>query len=140
MSKKFVMQYCKHCDTHNSFFWDCDKDGFGAYCPKCGKPLPLCDECTPAEIRNPQDCEKCKFREKKAPQSSVGTISDYCLFQVLFFNKKYDRRECREIMARSRDEAIATLWNLAQLSTEIYMDDKEIETRLVSYLGPMKKE
>lgn len=65
--------------------------------------------------------------------------SDYCLFQVIYFNKKYDRRECREIIARNRDEAIATLWNLAQFSLDIYPDDKDIETRLVCYLDSMKK-
>ena len=64
MGAKLVSQYCKHCDTHNDFFFDVEKNGYKAFCPKCGKPLILCDECIPAEVRNPQDCDNCKFKKE----------------------------------------------------------------------------
>lgn len=120
MASRMVFQYCKHCGTNNSFFWDCDKDGFGAYCPKCGKPLPLCDECNPAETFDPQACEGCKF--KNPPDDGVKEKpkkSEYLRFNISYFNAKYGRNETTEIIARNVDEARAMFWNVSRFATEV---------------------
>ena len=67
---------------------------------------------------------------------------DWALYQVIYFNQRYNRTEVKEVIARSRNEAIATCWNMVSFSPEvkILVDDRhKIDTRCVSYLDALKK-
>ena len=66
-----VTEWCGNCENEVEIHgWDTDRDGFQAFCPHCGKPLMLCDECTHApDYRgcNWSDCAGC-YRQTKAPE------------------------------------------------------------------------
>ncbi len=40
-----VIEYCPTCDNEIKMRWNVDKQGYQAFCPICGNPLMLCDEC-----------------------------------------------------------------------------------------------
>lgn len=111
MKKKLVSVYCKSCDEHFDFFWDCDKDGFAVFCPKCGTHLLLCDECIPAEVRNPQECIKCKCKAEPVAEGA----RKLSVYTVKYYNAYRDRGEFCPIIAYSAQEAMAQLVNMAEL-------------------------
>lgn len=45
MMRKYITERCPHCETEVSLFWNTEQQGFVIYCPNCGKPILLCDEC-----------------------------------------------------------------------------------------------
>lgn len=40
-----VTEWCPHCENEVAFRWNVLVQGYKAFCPVCGKPLMLCDEC-----------------------------------------------------------------------------------------------
>lgn len=66
-----VTEWCGNCENEVEIHgWDTDRDGFQAFCPHCGKPLMLCDECTHAPDHrgcNWSDCDGC-YRQTKDPE------------------------------------------------------------------------
>ena len=41
-----VTEWCSNCEYESEIHgWDTARDGFQAFCPHCGRPLMLCDEC-----------------------------------------------------------------------------------------------
>ena len=40
-----VTERCPHCETEITMLWSTEKNGYRAFCPVCGEPLMLCDEC-----------------------------------------------------------------------------------------------
>lgn len=59
MMRKYITEYCPHCETEVSLFWNTEQQGFVIYCPNCGKSILLCDECkhTVCEDGEPHDCD-----------------------------------------------------------------------------------
>ena len=50
-----VAEWCPHCETEIEMEWDTNTRGFSAFCPVCGQPLMLCDECRHTE--NARACD-----------------------------------------------------------------------------------
>ena len=40
-----VTERCQHCESEIMMRWSVEELGYRAYCPVCGEPLMLCDEC-----------------------------------------------------------------------------------------------
>jgi len=55
MGEGMVMETCPHCASEIEMHWDTDKMGFKAFCPVCGNPIMLCDECRYAKTTGPCD-------------------------------------------------------------------------------------
>lgn len=72
-----VTEWCGNCENEVEIHgWDTDRDGFQAFCPHCGKPLMLCDECTHApDYRkcNWSDCDGC-YRCTKDQKPADQTV------------------------------------------------------------------
>lgn len=45
MRMDMVTEECPDCGTENTFKWSVLKNGYQAFCPKCGFPMMLCSEC-----------------------------------------------------------------------------------------------
>ena len=45
MRMDMVTEECPDCGTENTFKWSVRRDGYQAFCPKCGFPMMLCGEC-----------------------------------------------------------------------------------------------
>lgn len=45
MRMDMVTEECPDCGTENTFKWSVLRDGYQAFCPKCGFPMMLCGEC-----------------------------------------------------------------------------------------------
>ena len=58
-----VVEVCPHCMSENVMVWDVSKNGYRAYCPVCGKPMMLCDECIHAEDGMNENGSHCDWRE-----------------------------------------------------------------------------
>lgn len=54
-----VTEVCPHCEAENTIAWDTDKEGYTAYCPRCGKKMMLCDDC-----RHSPGFTACDWEEK----------------------------------------------------------------------------
>lgn len=59
--ENYVIEVCPTCETEIEMRWDVKKDGFKAFCPKCGEVLMLCDECF---HRNGVFNDDCNFNSK----------------------------------------------------------------------------
>jgi len=72
-----VTEWCGNCENEVEIHgWDTDRDGFQAFCPHCGKPLMLCDECNHApDYRgcNWSDCAGC-YRQPGGPEPADQTV------------------------------------------------------------------
>ena len=65
MSKRnTVVEVCAWCGVENEMVWDVDVLGYEAFCPVCGKPMMLCDECTHAEDELNENADHCDWHEK----------------------------------------------------------------------------
>lgn len=42
---RLVTEKCPECGTENTIEWSVIKEGYQAFCPKCGRPMMLCSEC-----------------------------------------------------------------------------------------------
>lgn len=40
-----IFEMCPNCDTEIGVVWDVEVDGYGVYCPHCGKKMMLCSMC-----------------------------------------------------------------------------------------------
>ena len=40
-----ICEVCPDCGAENIIRWDVEKEGYVAYCPRCGSKMMLCDEC-----------------------------------------------------------------------------------------------
>lgn len=45
MRMDMVTEECPDCGTENTFKWSVLRNGYQAFCPKCGFPMMLCSEC-----------------------------------------------------------------------------------------------
>ena len=45
MRMDMVTEECPDCGTENTFKWSVRRDGYQAFCLKCGFPMMLCGEC-----------------------------------------------------------------------------------------------
>ena len=60
-----VVEVCPECGAENIMTWNVEKEGYVAYCPRCGSKMMLCDECMnsdDAPICDWSPCNGC-FRE-----------------------------------------------------------------------------
>ena len=42
-------EQCPFCGEEVHIVWNVNTDGYEIYCPRCGEPMMLCDECTRAD-------------------------------------------------------------------------------------------
>lgn len=71
-----VVEVCPECGAENVMTWDVEKEGYVAYCPRCGSKMMLCDECIHSDNApicdwNPhngccREREKCKKNAKSS--------------------------------------------------------------------------
>lgn len=54
-----VTEVCPHCDKEITLLWDVQKDGYKAFCPKCGGVLMLCSMC----LEDNNKCDWCNDSE-----------------------------------------------------------------------------
>lgn len=54
-----VTECCPHCDKEITLLWDVQKDGYKAFCPKCGGVLMLCSMC----LEDNTKCDWCDDSE-----------------------------------------------------------------------------
>lgn len=45
MRMNMITEVCPECGTENTIEWSVIKEGYQAFCPKCGWPMMLCSEC-----------------------------------------------------------------------------------------------
>lgn len=53
-----VTEWCSNCDSEIEMRWNTDDRGYQAFCPVCGAPLMLCDEC-----RHSDDFKDCDWSD-----------------------------------------------------------------------------
>ena len=67
----FTEEVCPYCEREARLMWDVRKDGYRAYCPHCGKPLMLCNECYWRTGQYVDDCDYdgtgCRFDRPEGP-------------------------------------------------------------------------
>ncbi len=51
-----VIEMCNSCMNEIEIIWDVKEDGYKIYCPVCGAPMTLCDECLHAEDNQEGKC------------------------------------------------------------------------------------
>lgn len=64
---KAVTECCSYCGSEITMQWNVIKDGYKAFCPKCGERLMLCDECMQNGSNSCDyihDTDSCKFNKK----------------------------------------------------------------------------
>ena len=87
-SKSTITEVCPACMSENTMEWDVSKEGYRAFCPRCGEEMMLCSECLPKGYCD-FDMEKewCHRRagqqEEKKPagrevQEAYRTILKHC--------------------------------------------------------------
>lgn len=54
-----VTEFCHNCESEVEMRWNTDDRGYQAFCPVCGAPLMLCDEC-----RHSDDFKDCDWNEE----------------------------------------------------------------------------
>lgn len=52
-----VTEVCSSCMNENTIIWDCEQDGYVAYCPHCGEKMMLCDACRHADDNPKMFCD-----------------------------------------------------------------------------------
>ncbi len=45
MEEDYVYEMCPNCEHEIEMIWDVRTMGYRAFCPVCGKPFMLCNEC-----------------------------------------------------------------------------------------------
>ena len=53
-----VTEWCSNCESEIEMRWNTDDRGYQAFCPVCGAPLMLCDEC-----RHSDDFKDCDWSD-----------------------------------------------------------------------------
>lgn len=64
-----ICEVCPNCGAENIIRWDVEKEGYVAYCPRCGSKMMLCDECIHSDNAPTCDwnsCNGCSREHKKA--------------------------------------------------------------------------
>ena len=73
-----VTEVCSGCNNENTIIWDCEQDGYVAYCPHCGEKMMLCDACRHADDNPKMFCDWCTesgcWRELAAKLKSVMKV------------------------------------------------------------------
>lgn len=71
--EKVVTEMCPHCMREATIHWDTATMGFKAFCPVCGNPLMLCDECrrsgAPCDYNGEKNC--CRLNPSKPASTEV---------------------------------------------------------------------
>ena len=71
-----VVEVCPECGAENVMTWDVEKEGYVAYCPRCGSKMMLCDECIhsdDAPICDWSPCNGCCREREKCKKNSKSS-------------------------------------------------------------------
>lgn len=74
MSKIEVVEVCPQCGEENVMQWDFERLGLNAFCPVCGEPMLLCDECMHREEFD-SSCANCPHT-KDCTERKYGYVED----------------------------------------------------------------
>lgn len=82
-----VIEFCPECSTEVEMRWNVERDGYKAFCPKCGNRLMLCDECQNRDGEIHDDCD-------------YNSLTDSCRF-----NPRIVENACKDVQTACKERA-----------------------------------